>query len=156
MNSFQFLSYYSHGLTVSLFTLFVREIHLLSFQPVITLIPLPLLVIISTYPGTPSYLLLCLHKAALQCRPKTSWSYFLTPYVSTSMCMRNMYGLKADHWCNSTSTLNMLLSPPATRPPWFGNPSTMSCIRLTYFSDMFVFVLFASGWRSLQWRFFLA
>ena len=48
--------------------------------------------------------------------------------------MKNGNGLKAGRWCNPTFTLNMLLSPPATRAPWFGKLSTMSCISLTYFS----------------------
>ena len=103
----------------------------------LTRIPLYLLLIVSTYPGTHSYLLICLHKG----RPTLSsanivdyGSYFLTQYATTSMIMRNRYGLKADPWCNSTSMLNMLLSPPATRAPWFGNRITMSCISLIYFS----------------------
>ena len=50
------------------------------------------------------------------------------------MCMVNKYGLKVDHWCNPTSTLNMLLSPPTNRAPSCGNLSTMFCISLTYFS----------------------
>ena len=48
------------------------------------------------------------------------------------MSMRNRYGLNADRWCNPTSTLNMLLSSPATRAPWFDTLSTMSCISFWY------------------------
>ena len=44
-----------------------------------------------------------------------SGTYFLTPSVSTYMSMRNRCGLKADHWCNSTSTLELPLSPAALR-----------------------------------------
>ena len=44
---------------------------------------------------------------------KDSGGYFLTPYVSTSMSMRNRYELNTDHWCNPTSTLKLPLSPAA-------------------------------------------
>ena len=36
--------------------------------------------------------------------------------------MRNRYGLKVGHWCNPTSTLNMLLSLPANRAPVVWQP----------------------------------
>ena len=94
-----------------------------------------------------------------------SGSHSLTPSVSPSMSIRYSYGLKGDPRCNPTSTLNLLLSPPATRAPWFGNLSTMSCISSTYFSGTFHSLLhlqissigtllFAWGWRSHQLCFF--
>ena len=127
-NTFQFLYYYIHRLSVSLFILFESEIRKLSFQHV------------NPHPSFSSsdYFHVPTHSVIFTSLPPKgsptmssenildSGSYFLTPYVSTSMSMRNMYGLKADHWCNSTSTLNLLLSPPTTHAAWFDNPSTMS------------------------------
>ena len=127
-NTFQFLSYYIHGLSVSLFILFESEIRKRSFQPV------------NPHPSFSSsdYFHVPRHSVIFTSLPPQgsptmssenimhSGSYFLTPSVSPFMSIRNSYGLKADPWRNSTSTLNMLLSPPTTHAPWFDNPSTMS------------------------------
>ena len=135
-NSFHFLSYYLYGLSVSLFIMFESEIHKLKFQPAN---PHPSFsssdcfhvrrhsIIFTSLPPEDS-------PTMSSANIMDSGSDFLTQSVSTSMSMWNRYGLKADHWCNPTSTLNLLLSPPATRTPWFGNLSTMSCISLTYVS----------------------
>ena len=121
-NSFPFLSYYLYGLSVSVFILFESEIHKLSFQPSFALSDI--------FPDTQSCLLISLHKVILQCRPQTSWMLVVTsslhlsvhPRVcGTGMCSRQIV-------CATTSTLNVLLSPPATRAPWFGNLCTMPCI----------------------------
>ena len=135
-NSFQFLSYYLHGLSLSLFITFESEIYKLSFQPAN---PHPYFFSsefshVSKYSVVFTYLHPKGSPTMSSANIMDAGSYFLTPSVSPSMSMRNRYGLKADHCCNRKSTMNMLLSLPATRAPWLGNLNAMSCISLTYYS----------------------
>ena len=110
-------------------TLFKIEIHKLSFRPANPHSSLP--EFFSTYPDTQSRLLLYLHR--VQYRPQTSWILVLLSSPLLSVSMRNRYGLKADPWCNPTSTLKLPLSPAALRT-FVWQPLYMSCISLTYFS----------------------
>ena len=124
MSAFQIISYYLHGLSVSAFILFVSEIHKLSFQPPFASS--------DTFPRIQMRYSVMFTYQPPQGSPTMSaenimdsGSYFVTQSISTSTSMWNRYGLKADGWCNPTSKLSLLISPPATRAPWFGNLCTM-------------------------------
>ena len=97
-----------------------------------------------------------------------SVSYFLTPFSSASMSMRNRYGLKADRWCNPTSTLKLLHacavcnSRTLVWQPQY-NVLYQSNILFGYVAlpraspDLLPrYLLFAWGCRTHQWCFFLA
>ena len=59
-------------------------------------------------------------------KPTGFWYFFPHHSVITPTSMKNRYGLKADPWCNSTSTLKLPLSPAALRT-FVWEPIFMSC-----------------------------